>query len=261
MMNKDKDQAAGVVPAGWKLVPIEPTMGMLDEAGQRLSREKYRATTALEFMADAHAAWDGMLAAAPQPPAVQQPAEQAAPVAESQADALSDAQIVAIADKFWEVISCKFDEIGFARAILAQVPAVRGESIVSEEFDEKLVAWLEASNRLTGNGNGAEYDALVAFIDRFAALSAPAAPVPAASEGWIAATDRMPETMKEVMAWEKWSRVPFIGYWTGKAWTTSTEHYRVAGDGWMDDNLSQNLITHWQPLPAAPATSDKAEGV
>lgn len=44
-------------------------------------------------------------------------ARQAAPVVA--ASELSDEQITAIADKFWECISCKFDELGFARAIMA----------------------------------------------------------------------------------------------------------------------------------------------
>jgi hypothetical protein len=59
--------AAAGVPQGWKLVPVEPTPEMLDEAGRRLT-ENPAPRTALEFQADAHTAWDGMLAAAPVPP-------------------------------------------------------------------------------------------------------------------------------------------------------------------------------------------------
>jgi hypothetical protein len=55
-------------PDGWRMVPIEPTHAMLDEAGRRLA-EQMSARTALEYQADAHIAWDGMLAAIPAAPA------------------------------------------------------------------------------------------------------------------------------------------------------------------------------------------------
>ena len=56
------------VNGGWKLVPEEPTPEMLAEAAARLQEEDFAAQSELEFQADAHTAWDAMLAAAPEPP-------------------------------------------------------------------------------------------------------------------------------------------------------------------------------------------------
>ncbi len=52
------------VPEGYVIVPVVPTYAMLDEGGRRL-QENIPAKSELEFQADAHTAWDGMLAAAP----------------------------------------------------------------------------------------------------------------------------------------------------------------------------------------------------
>lgn len=71
--------ATGAMP-GWVLVPIEPTHEMLDEGG-RMIQEQIAASTAMEFQADAHNAWCGMLRAAP--------SAQPAPTDAGQAQALA----------------------------------------------------------------------------------------------------------------------------------------------------------------------------
>lgn len=66
--------AGNMVPAGWKLVPVVPTRGMLDAAHKDLVRD-----AEIDMMLKGiHSA---MLDAAPQPPAVEQPRGEQEPVA------------------------------------------------------------------------------------------------------------------------------------------------------------------------------------
>ena len=66
MAAHDAEQAAKAVPAGFKLVPVEPTLEMLTAAG----REDNKAfIDGMPHGATAADTWAAMLAAAPTPPA------------------------------------------------------------------------------------------------------------------------------------------------------------------------------------------------
>jgi hypothetical protein len=217
------DQAAGVVPAGWKLVPEVPPKEMNKAAVQYVNGadvyDKLNATVLDIEESMYHEIYRAMLAAAPQPPAVQQPAEQAAPVAESQA---TDERPMfeawgASDDAPWFVCPCK-----------------------EERHDGSYI-------------RSADSAAWAAWQAR-AALSAPAAPVPAASEGWISVDERLPEDCQDVLV-----LCPDTGcepsIWSAQ-WLSGSKTFESNSNGWAD----LDDISHWMPRPAAPATSDKAEG-
>ena len=70
---------------------------------------------------------------------------------------------------------------------------------------------------------------------------------------WIRVEDRLPENKDEVLVWEKWSTIPFIGYWNGRDWFVDHTFANVTGwDGGIEDRIEQKYISHWQPLPPAP---------
>ena len=66
-----------------------------------------------------------------------------------------------------------------------------------------------------------------------------------------------PKDGADVLLWERYSDVPFVGYWYEKRfikkWAVNTEHYCINGDASFGDQLTQNLITHWMPLPDPPS--------
>jgi hypothetical protein len=77
-----------------------------------------------------------------------------------------------------------------------------------------------------------------------------------APTGWqpieTAPTDGTP-----ILLFEKYSSCPFVGSYLprAKCWTVSHEHVNAEG-GWeganVVDDICQELITHWMPLPPAP---------
>lgn len=72
---------------------------------------------------------------------------------------------------------------------------------------------------------------------------------------WIKCSDRMPPDGEYVLAWEKWSEVPFIGEYSRGCWGVSKEHYDCHA-GWdggvVVASVTDSLVTHWMPLPAKP---------
>ena len=89
------------------------------------------------------------------------------------------------------------------------------------------------------------------------ALASLAAPVPAAApeplQGWISVDAGMPDNEVDVLVWERWATVPFIGSRRHDDWHANIEFYEVHGDGVVSDRIAQGDVTHWMPLPAAPA--------
>ncbi|HAT3816457.1 TPA: DUF551 domain-containing protein [Citrobacter freundii] len=62
---------------------------------------------------------------------------------------------------------------------------------------------------------------------------------PAAQDGWIPVSERMPEGMTDVHISN--GHDVGQGWWDGDTWQTQHDYYSVPGD-----------VTHWMPLPAAP---------
>lgn len=70
-----------------------------------------------------------------------------------------------------------------------------------------------------------------------------------------------PKDGTDVLIWEQYSSTPVVaryfvykdrlGQDIGK-WLACREHYDVDGDACLVDRLSQELITHWMPLPVPP---------
>lgn len=65
-----------------------------------------------------------------------------------------------------------------------------------------------------------------------------------------------PKDGTSVLLWEKYSDSPVVGFYHSRRekWFADTEHYDTDGNACVIDKLSQDLITHWMPLPAAPST-------
>lgn len=63
-----------------------------------------------------------------------------------------------------------------------------------------------------------------------------------------------PKDGTDVLLWEKWSDAPIVGWYHNRngKWYANTEHYNTDGNACVIDNLSQELITHWQHLPEPP---------
>lgn len=78
----------------------------------------------------------------------------------------------------------------------------------------------------------------------------------AAQPAWISVDERLPADTTEVLVWEKWSRSPFVGSRerTYGKWLASHEFVNTDGDACVIDEICQDLITHWMPLPPAPET-------
>lgn len=62
-----------------------------------------------------------------------------------------------------------------------------------------------------------------------------------------------------VLLWEQWAATPVVGYFRNY-WYVVTEHIYADYDGITRDNLTQDQITHWMPLPAPPAARQPGEG-
>lgn len=73
---------------------------------------------------------------------------------------------------------------------------------------------------------------------------------------WIKCSDRLPHQDSRVLVWEKWSDSPFVGYLNQHGmWRADTEHYDADGGysgATVISDVSQSLVTHWQPLPEPP---------
>lgn len=63
-----------------------------------------------------------------------------------------------------------------------------------------------------------------------------------------------PKDGQEVLIWEKWGNTPVVAWYSERKskWFAGTEHYDTDGDACVIDRLSQELISHWQPLPPPP---------
>ncbi|MGB2063581.1 MAG: DUF551 domain-containing protein [Marinomonas gallaica] len=70
---------------------------------------------------------------------------------------------------------------------------------------------------------------------------------------WISVEDKLPEVRVNVLIYEKYTSVPVVAYRTEYGdWCASTEAYDTNGDAIVVDNLIQEDITHWMPLPKPP---------
>lgn len=104
------EKQTGGVPAGWKLVPLEPTQAMVDAAW------KFAGGKHVTDAPDPYYAYRTMLAAAPSPSAVQ-------PLSEQQIEELERVCIRPVDASGWGFL----DRIAFARAI------ERAHGIVTKE--------------------------------------------------------------------------------------------------------------------------------
>jgi hypothetical protein len=70
---------------------------------------------------------------------------------------------------------------------------------------------------------------------------------------WISVKDRLPETGEEVWVWVKYLRMK-----GRRASSTGTESWIDRQDGtWAMGSAKNFKVTHWQPLPDAPAPRSK----
>lgn len=65
-----------------------------------------------------------------------------------------------------------------------------------------------------------------------------------------------PKDGTDILLWEKWGDVPFVGFWHAEGrWSYRSDHLYVNGDASLDPNW--NDLTHWQPLPAPPVPAEE----
>ena len=116
------EQHLGMVPAGWKLVPVEPTKDMLDAYVRLQARFN-----------SARSDWAAMLAAAPLPPAAQR------------GTAASNARSIQVIDALTSY--CKTGEIDGADDLLAELLFERDHPTALEQPKVELepVAWYDGN--------------------------------------------------------------------------------------------------------------------
>lgn len=59
-----------------------------------------------------------------------------------------------------------------------------------------------------------------------------------------------------LLLWEKWTDIPFIGYWNRGRWNACQTFYDTDGDACVIDNVVSINVTHWMPLPSPPLEND-----
>lgn len=72
---------------------------------------------------------------------------------------------------------------------------------------------------------------------------------------WISVKDRLPQEKQDVLVFERWMDIPFVGYLVKDKWHVNKEFYEVGGtyaDGYIIGVVSQKDVTHWMPLPEPP---------
>lgn len=70
---------------------------------------------------------------------------------------------------------------------------------------------------------------------------------------WISVNESMPEVGEEVLVWEKWSTVPFVGWLSPCGeWMANKEFVECNGGCVIVSCIQQDMITHWMELPESP---------
>lgn len=127
---------------------------------------------------------------------------------------------------------------------------LRGLICWTEDKDGGLCQCVKTADRIT-NPEGV----FVRLSTLRAALSAPVAPVPTASEGWTENTGQQPAVADNVLIEVEFRN----GSKGGQKLNLTADCFRwalAAHDGSYDSDFD---IVRWRVRPAAPATSDKAE--
>lgn len=71
---------------------------------------------------------------------------------------------------------------------------------------------------------------------------------------WISVKEGMPDNTDEVLVFERWCEVPFIGWYDKirKLWCLNYDFLDIVGNAYGEDNITQKEVTHWMPLPEPP---------
>jgi hypothetical protein len=71
---------------------------------------------------------------------------------------------------------------------------------------------------------------------------------------WINVKDRLPPNLEDVMVYEKYCEIPFIGWYNlgEEVWGVNTDFVEVIGDAYLENNVGAKNVTHWMPLPNPP---------
>jgi len=114
----------------------------------------------------------------------------------------------------------------------------------------------EAAAKLRGRLEGSKWVfdnlGLSLFAHDVAQLSLAQKGEPAAGQ-WRP-IETAPRDGSRVLLFEKYEDVPFVGYWWGnREWVADQTFYNTDGDACVIDIVSQQFVTHWMPLPAAPS--------
>lgn len=252
----DRPAPAVQVPSGWKLVPMEPTLEMLQAAEAELERhfDEYGERADHDWI------YRAMLAAAPAPAPV-------AAEAEHRPTAVSNPASVAFVDANGDIIAKRqltpWSELflgpGKTEAV-AQGGGVDAEKVMAlvEEYGEQCEAagYLERSGSQDTSKKLHE-SAYQTAVKIRALLASPA------GMGWVAVSDRLPEpgtVCLVALQGEAAKYLPVqIAEWVVYTerpveWSSATVE---TGEGWAEHDFDD--VTHWQPLPAPPAIAKQQE--
>jgi hypothetical protein len=125
----------------------------------------------------------------------------------------------------------------YARAARAQAPSTDGVDLPTTQ-----AGWLHRCDMRFAEGY---------------AKGRQSAQAPAAEPQWLP-IETAPKDGRDLLLWEAGSFVPFVGAWRDgrrPGWHCDTEHYDTDGNACVVSKLWQEGVTHWMPLPAAPAAA------
>jgi hypothetical protein len=260
---------AQAAPAGFKLVPLEPTEAML-----RAAADCQDADPEDDYQSDLYFAWKAMLAAAPAPSTAQAAQTGVAPAVQAERDALlaffgADSGTFAAQDSrallSWRARLCDF----------LQAQPAAGVPVAQAELWPLILAYA-AARVDCDRSNGSVNQQAFSDADRAlrAALASPVAAQAPKLEGQWQPIETAPKDGTHILAF--WPLHPFgdddnmdeskvvggvraVTFLSGNYWV-EPDYLDATGAWFGDDCCHAPTPTHWQPLPAPPQPDAAQEG-
>ena len=72
---------------------------------------------------------------------------------------------------------------------------------------------------------------------------------------WISVDERLPHNLEDVLAFEKYKDVPFVGFYRDGRWIANQD-FVYSLSGVISSDIDSHNVTHWMPLPTPPKTKE-----